>query len=112
MTSKYIVYGWKESNPELVIDKDWIISKKIKIFYTKNYYNINVPLYGLKLSLNHEKNEYDISHQTIDIVRQAYKEFIFFCQKYELDEPILDIHLASDFNCDINRFTPYHPIID
>ncbi len=109
-SDKYVVYGWKENNPELMIDDDWIISKKIKIFYTKNYYNINVPLYGNKLPLNPENNEYDISNKIIDVVRKAYKEFISFCQQYELDEPFLGIHVASDFNYKnkemVNSYTP------
>lgn len=107
---KYIVYGWKESNPELIIDEDWIINKNINTFLTKNYYNIDVPLYGLKLPLNPENNEYDISNKTIDVVRNAHKEFVIFCNQYDLDDTFLGIHLAYDFNYKnkemVNSYTP------
>ncbi len=111
-SDKYIVYGWKESNPELVIEEEWIKNRNINTFITKNYYNIDVPLYGIKLPLNYHNYNYDISNQILDVVRKAYNQIINFNNQYNLDDQFLGIHLASDFNYkDEERLNTYIPIV-
>jgi hypothetical protein len=111
-TDRFIIYGWIESNLELVISKEWLNQKKINCYLTKNYHNIYVPVYGIKCSFDMKTNNYDINDNLLNTVRNAYKDFAIFCNNYNLDVPFLDIHLVKHF--DINkydmRFTEYYPI--
>jgi hypothetical protein len=105
---EYIIYGWKESNPEIVIDEEWILDRKINIFLTKNYHNRSVPLYGIKWDLN-EENNYEIRNEMFDVVKNVYNEITVFFDKYNLDVPFLGMHLGHEFNKN-NNFYVYTPI--
>jgi hypothetical protein len=111
-SDKYIVYGWKESNLELVVSNEWLNEKKINCYLTKNYHNIDVPIYGIKCSFDMKTNNYDINDNLLNTVRDAYKDFAIFCNNYNLDQPFLGIHLASDFNYKNKKgLNPYTPIV-
>lgn len=104
---RYFVYGWAEL-PDKIIDNNWLIKNKIKIYTFKNECNnLEYIYYGLECKFINKIGKIKINNKKKKIVKIAFNNFKENNPSYKLEYFIglkCDVKYYDTYNQNCNNF--------